>query len=155
MDLKPTPASAWRKTELLTLPSGNVARVKDPDVISMISEDGEVPPIFLALAKGGKNAEKELGLAEIADMMPLLNRVATAALLEPRIAEQPQGEGEIALSDLTTVDKFGIFHWTMEAFSKLKNFRSQPTLTLATLPDGTSDLPKSSRPDGVATGNMG
>lgn len=137
-DMVVTSGAAWRTTEIKTLPSGKVARLRKPDVIDLIMGDGTIPdaltPIIMAGLKGEQVTDQidwaKLTPEQIAGLFGLLNKVAAGAFVEPRIVDKPEsemGDGEIGIEHVEFNDKNFVFSWAMGADGgKAARFPSQP-----------------------------
>lgn len=140
-DLKVTSGAEWRAGELVELPSGKVARLRKPDVLALISENGEVPDGLSQFMFGDS---KDADMAEaLPAMAPLLNRVTRAAFIEPRIVDEPSKDDEISLEDVAMADKLFIFQWLMEgaAGQQAGTFPEEQARNLAAVRDGTDVQP--------------
>lgn len=147
--LAPTPGSAWRQPretgELITLPSGNVARLR-PVAVDALLATGRIPDLLSGVA--AKTLWSETDTATIADdgklakeYTDLINLVVPLAMLEPRVVDNPEGDGEIALDDLEFADKVAVFNLAIGGATALKMFREQQARTVAIVPDGENVQP--------------
>ena len=66
----------------------------------------------------------------------MVNIIATAALLEPRIVDDPQADDEIALDDLDFGDRTAIYMIAKQPLEVLHRFRLQQEGTMATVENG-------------------
>lgn len=90
-----TPVSAWLdQYEEVELPSGRTVGLRQPDVLCLITADGNVPNLLrpmLTQQMGGKPAklptESEVTLEDLQALTEMLNRVARACFVEPAIVE--------------------------------------------------------------------
>lgn len=117
-----TTGAAWRKAVEVPLPSGNVALLRKPDVFNLVMGDGDVPEFFSAQVMAGLKgkAAPEAAAPETADDLRgysrLLDTVARACFVHPRIVDKPEGEmgeDEIGLEHLAFADKVAVFQWAM------------------------------------------
>jgi len=69
------------------------------------------------------------------EFIELVNIVAPAALLEPRIVENPQSPDEIALDDLDFGDRTAIYMLAKQPLEVLHRFRLQQAGDVEPLPD--------------------
>jgi hypothetical protein len=116
-------AAAFRKTEVVTLPSGLEVEARKPDVLRLIVEtpDENVPTYLIEKFSAGQTA----GVEEADTMPPVMNKdelrkmslfmdiVVKAAIVWPVIVDHPQAEDEIAISDLDMADRQHVFMWAM------------------------------------------
>lgn len=163
-DLTVTSGAQWRKRTrggvVLTLPSGNVARVRSvsPDTVLRL---GKIPdaltPIVADLmtgrideTKGPSTYEELMGYTEFT------NSVIAAALLEPRVVDDPQAEDEIAIDDIEWVDKeflvalFGRTTQFLESFRQKQIGHVEPMDATAGHPDASE---QDTEPAAVGEGN--
>jgi hypothetical protein len=135
-----TPAISWGKPqEIVQLPSGRAARLKEPDLLDMLAQDGDVRQMFLgfmvAIEKQGPapttEAGKEMSMEAVINMMgdfgPFLNLLVRASFVEPQVAERADyARGVIALGDIGLDDKLFVLTRAMAAFQTLKSIVPQP-----------------------------
>lgn len=124
-----TSASAWRasssinQTFLLTLPSGNKAKVKRPGLEAMIA-GGDIPDSLLGIAQGaidkgqGKRPDQVLddkAAAEIAvdpskwtEMLDSVERIVAKVVVEPKVeySKRPVEEGSDEMETIPEEDRF-------------------------------------------------
>lgn len=117
-----TPASQWKRpTEVHTLPSGKVVRLKRSTPIGLIMRAGNIPDALAQIAidaingggkKGGKTFEfKKQDLGAIADLM---DTIAKAVFDAPAIVDNPNYDlGQIAITDVDDDDKIWVLTWAM------------------------------------------
>ena len=116
--LQITSASQWKQGEVVQLPSGKVAKLKKPDVLDLIMQDGKVPDALAPLIFSNPNADlSKLGQVELTPevltaLIPTLNRMVKACFMEPRVADNP-GEDEISVGDVDFKDKLYLFQWAL------------------------------------------
>ncbi|TXH53012.1 MAG: hypothetical protein E6Q97_14395 [Desulfurellales bacterium] len=144
MPLTPTPGRAWRQArergEIVTLPSGNVARLR-PVAVDALLAAGRIPDLLSGIA--AKTIWVETDTATIAEQAEtaksfadLINLIVPLAMLEPRIVAEPEGDGEISLDDVEFADKVAIFQLSTGGSTVLKSFRAQQARAMAPVPDG-------------------
>lgn len=147
--LTPTPGSAWRKPreqgEIVTLPSGNVARLR-PVAVDALLAAGRIPDLLSGIA--AKALWTETGTASIAEQAEqakgfadLINLIVPLAMLEPRVVDAPEGDGEISLDDVEFSDKIAIFQLATGGSTLLRTFRRDQEKRLAVVPDGEDVQP--------------
>lgn len=140
-------AAVFNQTETLTLPSnGFEVTVKRPDVGRLaMANAGDVPtPILnqlLASLNTGKAVEATDGWGR--DDLPRLNTfidmLVKVAFVYPSVVdENPDYEaGQIAISDLTTDDRFAVFSWAMpQEADAASKFRDQQNSRVGTAQSG-------------------
>lgn len=144
----------------MTLPSGNVVRLRPVDMSVMMLE-GRIPDLLSPLAAKSlflgieeddmlnlEDAEAFEKVKEIApDMLKLYNIVTKAAFLEPRIVENPEGDDEISIEDVDAADKAAVFAYTSQGAAALKFFRDQQNADVEPTHDGAGIRPEA-EPDG-------
>lgn len=142
----PTPANVWRKAreegEIITLPSGNVARLR-PVPLDLLIISGGIPDLLTPIAAKTLWVEQDpeaIGNAtELAEgFAKLVNIIVPLAFLEPRVVEEP-GEGEISLDDIEFSDKVAVFNLATAGAFALGKFREEQARSLAALRNGQSD----------------
>jgi hypothetical protein len=148
---KVTPANQWRepreKGYLVTLPSGNVARMR-PVALDVMILDGTLPDLLSPIA--AKTLWTETDIEEIgnigelaAGMAELFGHVCRASFLEPRIADvEDLGEGEIALDDVSFDDKAFVFQLAIQPAQVLRKFCEQQAAGVGTVRTGDDDTPE-------------
>jgi hypothetical protein len=113
-----TSGRAWRdkNQEEVTLPSGNVALLRRPDMMQLATED-DAPNVLAGVvvaAMQGKDMKKlEVKPTGLKDLVALQNKVCIACFVSPKIVDNPQAEDEISLADLTMYDKSFVLTWAM------------------------------------------
>lgn len=130
-------ASAFRKTEIVTLPNSGVeVELRKPDIPRLVMEsaEGDIPEYLTATVLAGFRSGKQtqIDFEPTAADLPRLNRlldiVVRAALVWPRIVtSDPDYEaGQILITDLDTNDRMFIFQWSMpEAGQAAQRFRGE------------------------------
>ncbi len=113
-----TSGRAWREKnqEEVTLPSGNVALLRRPDMMALATEDDApnvLAGVVVAAMQGQDMKQLEIKPTGLKDLVALLNKIARAAFVSPKIVDNPQGEDEIALADVSLADKSWILTWAM------------------------------------------
>ena len=106
----PTPVAEWvdpHPAQDVTLPSGNRARIKKPNLY-ILGRTGQVPAKVVKAQERSAKPAKELTVAEIAerseDVELFVDWVLTRCFIEPRVALVAQN-GDLPLSMLTADDK--------------------------------------------------
>jgi len=155
-ELTPTPGRAWRQArevgEIVTLPSGNVARLR-PVAVDALLAAGRIPDLLSGIA--AKTIWTETDTATIAEQAEtakrfadLINLIVPLAMLEPRVVAEPEGDGEIALEDVEFADKIAIFQITTGGATVMRSFREQQARAMAPVPDGEDVQPATEQPSG-------
>ncbi|MBZ0315438.1 MAG: hypothetical protein K8L91_03395 [Anaerolineae bacterium] len=112
-----TTAAQWKSGEIVQLPSGKVARLRRPDALSLLLHDGRLPdalgPLIFGKSEGAGVAEIELTPESLTALVPILDQLAVACFVEPRVAEKSAGPGDDVLvpSDIAFNDKLFLFQW--------------------------------------------
>lgn len=127
--LAATSGRDWRKPRVegmtITLPSGNVV-VCRPVQMDQLLAAGKIPDFLsplvadliwqtVALAKADAESDK--------NFIELLNIMAVASFVNPRIVDDPQADDEIALDDLEFSDKLAIYMIAKQPLAVLHRFR--------------------------------
>lgn len=150
-----TPGAAFRAMReqgvVQTLPSGRVVRMRTvtPDRLLRL---GHIPDILTPFALGllyGKDPDVEAvqflqpreQAQEAIAMLDSIAVVCRAALVSPRVVDDPQAEDEIAIEDLTIDERGWVFRLALWPAEMLKSFRFQPSGNVETLPDGQEPEP--------------
>lgn len=113
-ELKLTPAKSWRKTELVELPSGNVAELQRMNVLTMVHRGGDDAPNFLknqvaaSLQQNGSKKTAENITFELKDPMEAVATIhffAKAAFVTPRLVDAPtDADNEVYIGHLSEED---------------------------------------------------
>jgi hypothetical protein len=155
-----TSGKAWRKAREegieITLISGNVVAIRPLDIDFFLRE-GRVPD-FLAstvnrLIEGveTKPPDEEQAEKNLTEWMPFLNRMVTAAFVNPRIVENPTQDDEISIDDVRYLDKLMLYRLFLRPVAVLRSFRAKSAEPVATVdaPQDNGDTPQ----QGVSGGN--
>lgn len=140
---KPTSGATWRKPreegEVVTLPSGNVARLR-PVALDQLIISGKLPDLLTPIA--AKSLWTETDTASIGDQVEtakgfaeLVNLVVPLAMLTPRIVADPQADDEISMDDIEFSDKIAIFQLATGGSTVLRAFRERQEADVDALPD--------------------
>ncbi len=148
-----TPAAEFRRArelgEVITLaPTGRVVRMRTVKPAALLRL-GTIPDVLANLVIKllyGQITEAEyhefFSLAERAEhaveMADSLRIVCTAALMEPKIVESPQGDDEISIDDLEDSEQRIIFDLAMLEASALSRFRRRQEELVEPVDDGES-----------------
>jgi hypothetical protein len=145
--LKPTPASQWKRpaapTQTVALPSGNVVRMRVPNVLDLLRGKGLPAPLsgkvaeILALAdEEARSRVLKEDPAQVVGAFDVIDELCRFLVVEPRIAaegEEP-GEGEIALDWLSVDDRLDIIAAVVGGSAAALSFPGAPG-------DGALDRP--------------
>ncbi len=118
---KPTQAAAWRRpgdqTEVIALPSGNSASIRQPDLLDLFANDAslsahtEKVAEIIGMASGGLTAAAMLKGGNLPSLYAMTGAVCRAVFVEPVIT--PEGvepdETQIALDWLPFKDRMAVF----------------------------------------------
>lgn len=137
-----SPASAWkRKTEIVQLPSGLVAELKKPSVVSLALRGGRLPESLSAIVFDSLNGRKRKddtdgwqpqNMGEVADLMDV---ICVGAFVNPKIVENPDYEqGQIAIEDVDEQDKMWVLNWAGVGGGELASARRSPNEQAGNLP---------------------
>jgi hypothetical protein len=145
---KVTTGRKWRtdarRTFLIKLPSGNVARLRNVAVDVLITS-GELPDVLSTLA--AQTLFDDMDFADIAEegktskqYVELINHVVPAAFDSPTVTEFPEGDDEIALSDIDWSDKVTVFQLALLPVDALQSFRDEQNGDVENVPNGDDDV---------------
>lgn len=146
-ELQPTAASAWRAPReqgfVVKLPSGNVARLR-PVALDVMIASGQLPDILTPIAAKALWTEtetdkiaNEIELAK--GFADLVNVVLPAAMMEPRVVDNPQADGEISADDVEFQDKLAVFQLATQPVEVLRRFCAGQAADVAVVPDSEGD----------------
>lgn len=145
--LRPTSGREWRKAreegELFPLPSGAVVRIR-PVSIERLIAGGHFPDALTAEAQKvlfeQQEREEEPDLAALfRDSEAIYNVVCKAALVEPRIVDDPQADDEIGIDDLSYQEKEAVYRTAQQPAMQLRRFCQRQIERLEAVPDGEGD----------------
>lgn len=108
---------------------GKIPDILTPLVLKMVYEGVETEEITAFWAPRER-------VDETLEMLESLRVVCTAALIYPRIVDNPQAEDEIAIEDLSLAERGSIFHLALQPAELLQRFRVQPQTDVEPVPDG-------------------
>jgi hypothetical protein len=130
-DLSPTPAASWRKPgreEVHTLPSGNVVRLRRPQIMGM-ARRGEIPnpliPAAIELLEGPSKPAAERTGDDTKRSSTFLFWLCQQAFVEPRLVEENAKEGELTYDDLSDDDVEWVLVWANAPAAALEPFRDE------------------------------
>lgn len=135
-----TPASEFRRIGreglVVTLESsGRVVRLRSVQLMRMLTA-GKIPdPLtdyVASLVYGGDEDDERTAVEKAKDWQAYLDLVVTAALMHPRVVDNPQGEDEIAIEDLEYAELVEIHGWARNPLDAVRPFRgeqAQPVYT--------------------------
>jgi hypothetical protein len=118
-----TPASEWKveESELQTLPSGNVVRLKRPQLSGMIRR-GEIPNPLLQAAGAMEAGQLPDDMAQAVELTDLL---VSLAFVEPTIALEDPADGDLPIDKLTDADKGFVAAWIKRDVAAMARFRGE------------------------------
>lgn len=103
-----------KRVREVTLPSGSVVEVRQPSLLNLISDE-RTPDMLRSYAikavqagaSGKKAPTLELNLQpeNFGEVIKLMNTMARACLVNPRVVDNPIADDEISVDDLTDDDK--------------------------------------------------
>lgn len=149
-----TAAAAFRQavgTQLVTLPSGITVRLKKPDVLALIAEDGDIPDVLSGIALGGlatpQRPAQPFKAGDVRALFGLINPITRAAFVEPRIvdkAEDDLADDEILLEHVQFNDKTFVLNWALGTDGQAAHrFPGKQTSRMEPLP-ASGDVPPAS-----------
>ena len=145
---KVTTGRKWRaesrRSYLIKLPSGNVARLR-PVAIDVLITSGDLPDVLSTLA--AQTLFDDMDFADIAEegktskqYVELINHVVPSAFDDPQVVEFPQGDGEIALSDIDWADKVTVFQLALLPVDALQSFCNEQDGNVEDVSNGDDDV---------------
>ena len=141
--LAPSAASAFKKRSggLLTLPSGETVKVKNPGGIRAFISAGMIPNSLMSLVESSlagkpidiKDAlapDGEINTDMVTDMMALNDRITMACVVEPKVYPVPEDEEDrqddrLYVDELEDDDKMFIFQWATGGTKDISQFRRE------------------------------
>lgn len=143
--LAPTPASGWKKAGgLLTLPSGNTMRLKNPGITGL-AHMGLVPNSLMNIIMGSiqkgvePSADTMLENVELNEMFEMMSKAIIVMAVEPEVHPlpeegEPRDENLVYIDDITEEDKMFIWQWATGGTEDVEQFRRESTGMLGTVP---------------------
>lgn len=170
---QPTPAKGWKKPgAVLTLPSGNVLKLKNPGIMAM-AHKGLIPNSLMTLImssvqKGNEMKAEEIfdSNIDIADMFTMMDSAIMLMAVDPEIHPVPvweeedvtaelcrqdqvgqealekRSDDEVYIDDMPEEDKMFIWQWATGGTADVEQFRRESSNMLA----GLSGLPDVASP---------
>lgn len=162
-----TSTSQWKKgagakATDVELPSGNVAKIKQIPMPTLLADDIFPDSLrgFIQEAIGGKKdkveeiiSEEQMNKlatdpAQIADMFAVFDKVALLAIVEPKVLPAPADEADrdddlLYIDEVDLDDKAFIFQFCVGGSSDLERFRAESTLAVGGMA-AISSLPSTS-----------
>lgn len=151
-----TSGAEWRKLReegyVVQLPSSQCWVKLRPVAIDALMISGRIPDLLTPLASSHlwsprwitqDEAKQILSEAKAArEYTELISIIVRAAMVEPKIVDNPQAEDEIALDDLDIHDKFNIFNLMTQPLGWLRRFRDQQTADVEPVQHSEGDQPE-------------
>jgi hypothetical protein len=127
-----TSGAAWRKPReegiVFHFPNGNTAIVRPVSTHTFLAA-GKIPDmlsgVVTALLQGGMEALNNLGSEDLMAVSELQNMFCKTCIVYPAIVDDPKGEGEMSLDDLSDLDKGTLFSFLGRPAIELATFRPQ------------------------------
>jgi len=120
----PTSAKEWKRTEEMTLPSGNVVRVKRVSLMDLIVQGG-IPDTLSPLAtEVATKTQMKLEPGDLQQYEAVVNLVVKAAVVEPQVADQA-GPETLGVREIDWLDRLEIFKWANGVATTLRPFRGE------------------------------
>lgn len=136
-----TPFAEWADdSQEVTLPSGRVVKLRRPDIIELIGENGEAPDVLgnLVLSSiSGKGAGVEIDdLDKLRQVMQSVNTVCKAAFVYPKLWDNDAVEDPyIPIGRVAFNDRSFVFAWVLGVkYQAVESFRPQPAGDVGTVP---------------------
>jgi hypothetical protein len=152
---QPTSGRSWRIAReegfVVTLPSGNLARIKSIPLEGLIMS-GDIPDLLSSAA--ATTLWKDVDTETIANdtqlslrYVELITLITKLALAEPRIVDNPVADDEMSIDDVSFPDKLAIFQLATQPAEVLRQFRDEQNKRLETVRSSEDDLPETEQPD--------
>lgn len=121
--IAPTTAGGWKleESELQTLPSGNVALLKRPQLSGMIRR-GEIPNPLLHAAGAMEAGQLPEDMAQAVELTDLL---VSLAFVKPKVALEDAGDGELPIDAISDADKGFVAAWIKRDVAAMSTFRGE------------------------------
>lgn len=145
-----TPAEEWRRPRtqgyLVQFPSGNFARIRPVDIGTFVRL-GMMPNLLSAFQEDAlKQGRFEIvtvdNLQAMQSIYTLTDALAATCFVEPSIEK-----GEIALEDVSDIDKQALLQWFLLPAEMLRSFRPEQAIDLLNLRVIKDDKPSAESPD--------
>lgn len=122
-----TSATEWQTSIEMTLPSGNVAKLRRVALIDLIVQGG-IPDTLSgrAVEMANQTKQRELDKKELLEYEAIVNLVIKACMVEPKVADRA-GDGSLSVSEVDFIDRVQIFNWANGSVSSLRPFRGDAT----------------------------
>jgi len=131
-----------RRSATLELPSGMIARLRNPGGMRVFIGRGTIPNSLMPIVKGSleSNAESGQAVAQqmaadvnedlIQDMMNMMDEIAVTCFVEPRVYPVPDNEADreddlLYADEIDDEDKMFIFRWVSGGTSDVERFREE------------------------------
>jgi hypothetical protein len=140
--------AAWRASRrtTMTLPASNLTVTLKRVAVEDLAARGSIPtPLYgqvqALMAAGAGGAAPALDFARFPDYVALIDLVASAALVEPAVAEVAD-ETHITIDELPLGDRIVIFNWAQGVPAALVTFPGDPAGPGAGATPGGDELPR-------------
>lgn len=150
--LKPSSISDFKKKRSATmeLPSGMIAKLRNPGGMRVFMGNGTIPNSLMPVVKETLDGNKADGVevaqqtladvdeAMIADMMRMMDSIAVACFVEPKVFNTPENEDDreddkLYADEVDDEDKMFIFRWVSGGTSDVEQFRQEQAGNVAAL----------------------
>lgn len=136
--------------EEFKLPSGKTVLVRRPDLVSLISGEGDIPDVLTGLilaGLGGQRKEFELTRESVPEIMKSLNVITIAALVQPKAWDRDEpDEAHVPVAWIAFEDKAALFAWALGAdYEQVRSFRDQKEPGVAVVSGSNGVPPKAKR----------
>jgi hypothetical protein len=120
----------WRKRreegEAVQLDSGLVLYIRNVTLMDLAAQ-GDIPVPLMGHAGSVAQSFRTGDLEKVKETMPLINLVVKAAVVRPRIEDEP-GPGVLGIGELSVAERMGIFG-RASRIGALTPFRQEPAST--------------------------
>ncbi len=149
--LAPTPGAAWRAqsnaTAITTLPLSGLAVEVGRVHLDALLLAGQIPDLLTPVVVDmlwstiGQGEGKEKEIEGTKQFFELVNIVVKAALVSPRVVDNPTQDDEIAITDIDFGDRLIIYSLARQPGSVLHSFRAEQGPALDALPESDAVQP--------------
>jgi hypothetical protein len=144
---QPTPASSWKKAgAVLTLPSGNTMRLKNPGIMEL-AHQGLIPNALMSyimdsVTKGSTELTGEDIMSDanvkVEDMFDMMANAIMMMAVDPQVYPVPE-EGQarddnlLYIDEIDEQDKLFIWQWATGGTADVEQFRQESTGVLGAM----------------------
>ena len=127
-----------------SLVTGDTVLLRKPDLYSLIDPSGAVSDPLTNMLMASLQGKVEVDIttprfdpATFPDMMGMLDRIAVATFVEPKLTLDDVGDDDhLPVRFVSLADKTYVMNWAMGAITEVKSFRPQSGGDVVTVPAG-------------------